>query len=53
MFFLLQKLRLMRLKFSIPNIDKCLKEIDLDTDSADNLIKGDLSVNSDEAKVCA
>jgi hypothetical protein len=41
----------MRLKFSISVIDKCIEDFPLETEKADNLIRGDTSVDDDMAKV--
>lgn len=40
----------MRIKFSTRVVDMCIEGTSIDEDSADNLIKGDLSIDSDEAK---
>lgn len=40
----------MRIKYSTRLVDKCINGTSIDSDTADNLIRGDLSIDSDEAK---
>lgn len=40
----------MRTKFSTRLVDLCIEGTSLDSDTGDNLIRGNLSINSDEAK---